>query len=319
MKNILILNLILLSTLGCTEDFFEEDLSSKTVQIITPQNAYNSIIRVVNFKWEAIDDVTHYEIQIVSPSFSNIINYVVDSSISSTEFDYTFEPGSYEWRIKAVNFSSETPFTPKGVIQIDTSSNLMGQTVDLYTPLNNTFINEEFPVFTWLNYNIADNYDIEIRTGTNFMLGTLLESANTTTPSYIPTNALTEGTFSWGVRANNNTSSTAFFSNSFDVDLTVPGIPSNLSPDSQTYNTNDAINFSWTRAVDNGTNPSQLYDSLFIYEDALLTSLYKRVALSSNGYQDSIANVGDYYWQVKTFDAAGNQGNLTSGHLITIQ
>ncbi len=307
---------------SCRDDVFERDLSKETVNVIIPQANYQSTIQQVHFKWEAVEGASQYRIQLVSPDFNNIQAFILDSVVQGTEFFYNLEPGTYAWKMRAENNSSETPYITDRIIQIDSTNDVSGQTVDLILPLNASYTNQTYPGFSWLSLSSADGYDVVVKTGSDFLTGTTVESSSISGTSYTLANALSEGDYIWGVRATNSStsSSTSYSTRTFRVDLTVPDPPTLITPDGDIFSPNQSFTYTWTQQIENGAYPSPLADSVYIYTDPSLTTLYKRFTTSSSSsYLDSIPTIGTYYWRAKTFDEAGNIGSFSSYNSFTIQ
>ena len=318
LKSSLILPIILFFT-SC-DGIFEKDLSTEQVNIILPQTNYQSTANNVSFKWNELKGVDNFRLQIVSVSFSNITEFTIDTLINNTTFDVNLSPGNYEWRIRGENNSSNTEYSLPRTIEITATSDLSQQVINLYLPLNNSYINTTLPSYSWASLTSATDYDIEIKSGNDFNLGTLVESSNSITNSFASSIALAEGEYTWGVTANNSTSQSATQTAGFTLDLTIPNAPSLIYPDNvNPINTGDAFTYSWNRALDNGAFPSPLKDSVYIYTDPSYTNLYKRFESSTTSKLDSITTVGTYYWRVKTFDEAGNIGSFSQANTFVIQ
>ena len=88
------------------------DLSNKTVPILAPVNNSKLKNPEVNLTWVAVEGATEYHVQIATPSFTHALQIVADSQISDTNLSQTLTASTtYEWRVKALNSSSETPYT----------------------------------------------------------------------------------------------------------------------------------------------------------------------------------------------------------------
>ena len=91
--------------LGGCEDIFVENISDDLVQTITPVNNAELKVGTVSFVWEELYGAEDYRVVIVSPSFSNIQNYVCDSILTGQRMDIVLlMPDMYEWSIEARNF-----------------------------------------------------------------------------------------------------------------------------------------------------------------------------------------------------------------------
>jgi hypothetical protein len=296
-----------------------KDLESEELLVYTPIDGFSTEIQQVHFKWEELQGAEFYHLQIVKPSFDSIVYFVADTNLTGNEFFLSLAPGTYSWRMRAYNGGSTTDWTIARLLQIDTTSDLTGQSLTPLSPSSGIYLNQPYPLLSCNYLNIADQYLFEIRLGASWTGGSTVESGSSTINSYTPNSPLSEGRYFWGVWAENSRpSNTAVFNAELLIDLTVPGQPINLSPNGSTQGTS-AFSFSWTRAIDNGIIQAPKSDSLFIYNDSGLSNLYKRTLVNGTTYVDSIPSTGTYYWVVKTFDAAGNIGQSSATATITIQ
>lgn len=299
---------------GCAKDLDNDELI-----VITPIDGYNTEIQQVHFKWNELQGAENYQLQIVQPSFDSILQFVADTILTGDEFHISLLPGSYVWRMRAYNGGSSTPWTAVRSLQVDSTSDLTGQSLTPLVPSSGTYTNQSYPTLQCQPINIAELYHFEIRSGTSWASGTYIVDSSSTVNSCTLLTPLSEGRYFWGVQASNSLPSyTSVHNSELLVDLSVPGQPFNLTPNGSTQTTG-AFTFSWTRAIDNGVIQSPQSDSLFIFTDSGLTNLYKRITLNGTTHVDSIPTAGAYYWIVKTFDAAGNIGQPSSTATITIQ
>ena len=288
--------------------------------LILPMDNYTSTTQQVHFKWEELEGVESYHLQIVTPSFSSPQAFIVDSSITDESFYINLTPGTYQWRIKGVNNSSETPYTQIRNIQIDSTTDLTGQTIQLLAPADNAYSNSQYPTLYWDDLYIADEYQIVVKSGSNWITGTVIDSDTVSTLSYAVTNALSSGEYIWGVRGINSTSVTDYSTRTLLIDLDVPGAPVLTNPiDSGNITSGAAFTYTWSRAADGGLITSPKYDSVYIYTNASLTDLYKRFETYNETHTDSISVAATYYWRVKTIDEAGNIGPFSSVFSFDVQ
>jgi hypothetical protein len=115
MKSSLIkINLLLAITgfifLTRCNDIFETDLEFKSVTLLGPADSLHSNLGTFTFWWDEVDGALMYNLQIVSPSFEKVGNLVIDTIVSTNKFTFPLTPGTYEWRLCALNSSSSTHF-----------------------------------------------------------------------------------------------------------------------------------------------------------------------------------------------------------------
>lgn len=147
-KNVskVLLGLVLLST-GCKE-FIEPSIEKKNTVLLAPSNGTESSVYSQTFWWEELDNALQYRLQVVTPDFKNTSRLILDTIITASKFNYTLDPGNYEWWVRAENGSSQTPYS-KAAFIINPSS-IEQQQVQLQSPANNLVTNQSSAVFKWL-------------------------------------------------------------------------------------------------------------------------------------------------------------------------
>lgn len=290
------------------KDIQEEDISGLTVVLHTPANSTTTEVLTHTFWWSKIDGATEYNLQIASPSFLTPEYLILDSNVTSNKYTFTLNPGSYEWRVKAMNGAYETDYTTY-TLQIDSTPDLSGQQIVLISPNDNFATNNQTITFKWYTLYNADDYRFEIRTPD--WNGSLAYPVTIT--QYDTLNiTLNEGFYVWGVQGQNLTSNSPFSSRSIVIDTTSPGIPVLTYPsDDATINdstlTNSEITFRWQRGSNSG---SEIKDSLYVSTDSLfLSGIIVSVHLADTVYTKAMTTEDEYFWKVRSIDAAGNYGN----------
>jgi hypothetical protein len=299
MKNknlfLVLLGIVILSV-SC-KDIVEMDLSNQSVVIIAPANNTQTPSSTQLFKWEELEGALEYQIQIVKPDFANIQQFVLDSTISSTEYMYSLLPGTYQWRIKALNGSSQSNYTTYN-LTIDSTLDLSGQLVALGLPVNNHYTNTAVTNFSWGSLSNATHYIFQILNSSGGAVYTQTIAGPATSASYTFT---AEGDYQWQVMAQNATSVSSPASRNISFDQTAPTAPSLSTPAANDTSSNPVF-LSWT------SDANAIMDSVFVYADTNLTVLVKDT-VTSNQFLNYTGIAGqDYFWRVKSRDAAGNWG-----------
>lgn len=305
--------MIVLSGLMACDEIIEPDLNDKRITIIAPTNNLQTTGLSHTFLWEELTNAEGYRLQIASPSFTEVQQLLLNEELTETQFEFTLSPGKYQWRIQGFNNTSNSSYVTYN-LTIDSTLDLTGSRVILNSPENETATNEQRPTFSWSRIDLADNYIFEIRTpdfqGSNAGTPVLLVSE-----TYTLTDDLEEGQYEWSVKAQNSLSESDYGTpRQLIVDITEPAAPSLTSPAANATISDTTTTFRWTRPSDNG---SALRDSLFIFEDQTLTILNRAVETSSDAFTDTIGP-GTYYWLVKSFDLAGNQGADSEARSFTV-
>lgn len=221
MKNtkfkIILLPLLFIAVVACEDILFEENLSEKAVTINAPVN--NSVLTntTVNFNWNPINEVDEYQIQIAKPAFSNAVQVMVDSTLTTNQISFTLESGNFEWRIRGMNNNSQTPYTTVSFsIEPETFDNdISGEEVQIIAPVDGAVVSNSEVTFSWEAVPFAENYKIQIATP-NFENATqLLANEVLTTTSYSHT--FLDGEYQWRVKAINSVSETLYSTFSLTV------------------------------------------------------------------------------------------------------
>ena len=298
---------------ACQKDIIVKDIENETVTALSPPDGYNTPNNSITFWWETIDGAEKYNIQIVSPSFSNIQQLITDSSVTTDKFTKVLTPGTYQWRVRATNNGGNTAWTTR-TLTIDTSSNLTYSAVILLSPIDSFYTNATSTALSWSPVSNATVYSLSIP-------GVLNSTSYSTTTATI--SFPTEGTYTWSVRAENSFSFSPYSSRKIFIDRTAPANSQNLS-----YPSNAATGVSidtvmrWTTVVDS------YKDVIAVSLDNFSTTLKTdTVSTSVSGVRTYlISNIDPapvsgttYYWKVKSVDKAGNAGSYSSVKYFSVQ
>jgi hypothetical protein len=286
------------------KDIFEPDISGRNVVLVAPGDMVTTNSNSQTFWWEEVEDALNYDLQIVSPSFTATEKMIIDTTISTNKFMLTLYPGMFEWRVKAMNGSSQTLFSSR-ILTIDSTMDLTGQKVALLNPEANDFTNLESIILKWAAIYNATKYVIEVRSP-DWNGANVINRGFITNDTIIVSN-LPEGNYEWGVQALNNMGATSFYTRKFTIDRTVPVHPALENPADKATVNQKSVTLKWNRVTDNG---SLLSDSLFVAVDSTFSASVIR--LQQRVYADSAkfdGEAGNYFWRVKTVDAAGNKSD----------
>lgn len=305
--------IVFISVYSC-DDIIEKDITNKNIILLAPANGMHSEFFTQTFYWEEVENAINYNLQIVSPSFSNIQHFIIDTLLVKNVFTYTLNPGTYEWRVKAMNGSSETKYNTFSLV-IDSTLNLSGQKLLLQIPNDNMITNASVIIFNWIGLNNAEYYHFKLEDSFNIVQISYPQINNTSImlPSVLYPDTVPEGIHKWSVQAINSISSSAFFSHSLTIDRTAQNIPTQLSPSDSIENSTNIV-FSWNS---DQSGYSNTFDSVYIYSDQALSNIIVSAKTTNENYSDSLG-VGTFYWRVRTFDLAGNQGVYSSAIKIII-
>ncbi|MDF2449480.1 MAG: hypothetical protein K0R26_1984 [Bacteroidota bacterium] len=301
---------------ACTKDFILKDIKNETVSIIAPADNLSTPNNNITFWWDELDGAEKYNLQIVKPNFNSISQLYVDTTITKNKFSYTFTPGTYQWRIKAINGGGSTVYTTRTLI-IDTTSNLNLVSVAMIAPASNTVLANNNVIFSWNQLPATTYYELLITSSTGSV--TTVSNIPTTSYSYIfPVSSGVEEKFSWKVKAYNSFSQTQNnLPRSFRIDHKSPSFPSLAYPVNVTT-VKDSGAFRWNYS---GIFSDIKFDSLFIgtYPDSTLTNpiiiVVPRAATNTSTFSikptlasptNTLTSSNYYWWKVKSIDSVGN-------------
>lgn len=288
---------------ACRKDFIVEDIKNKSITINAPANNLVTTNNKVTFWWEPLDGAEKYNIQVVKPNFAAITSIVSDTTLTGNKFDLNLQPGTYQWRIKAINNGGSTTFQTFNLV-VDTTSNLSSLTVSTIDPPANWLTGNKRVAFSWNSLNAATNYQVIIMNSTNG----IIKDTTTSLITYTYTFA-SQGVYSWKVRASNDFSISQYNTPlTFTIDVTAPAAPVLTSP------THNAVitptnNLVWNRVG----APDAKYDSIYVATDSLftnvisLTKAYTQSITVSSLNNSPPATSTIYWWRLRSVDSVGNR------------
>lgn len=308
---------LLLLSAGC-KDIISVNITEKTPEIIIPSNGQNVTVNPIHFKWEKMEGATKYRLQVVSPAFSNIQLYALDTVISSTDFYFPLDSNAYELKLTALNSGYQSKSLQGVYFNVNSSSGSgTGGPVVLETPVQGKYYKsaDQFQkTFRWRAVNNVASYEFYLKRGADFASATtLLYAPNLTLPSLnVDTMSFREGQYHWGVRAYlNGGQETAITKSNFYIDTTRPNTPTCVSPNS--YETPGNITFVWDNgSSDPGIVHSPVSSVLEVARDNNFTTDKQTFVVQGNTTVVNLLGMGNIYWRVKNRDEAGNESNYST-------
>ncbi len=104
------LAILFLPTMFCScDDFFEKDISERSVDIIAPLGRTSLPAGDVAFRWHAMERATGYRFTLVEPSFDRAARILADTLIVADSVARSYgctvllDAGEYEWSVEAFN------------------------------------------------------------------------------------------------------------------------------------------------------------------------------------------------------------------------
>ncbi len=302
MRKMLSLGILIQIMYSCVL-FEEPNVEEEWVEVIVPRDSLRTEIATQLFYWNEVSGAVDYELQLVTPTFERIDRFLLDTLVQGDKFTFTLAPGTYQWRIRALNFSSSTGFTTHTLF-IDSTSDLSNQQLILQTPFNRDTSARITINFSWLPLYNAEDYELELWTPTIGQNRVFNQTVSDAQVSYALAGT---GSFEWRVRARNSGSVSMYETRTFFIDREAPSIPLLSSPLEGANITNDTISFSWSRPQTSG---SSLHDTLYMSTDSTFvqkSKYYSRPTI----FNLTATPIGTYYWKVKTSDKAGNSGGFS--------
>lgn len=294
---------LLFIAFGCKE-FLEEDIKDRQVTLLSPGNQAQIPTYTINFLWEQLDDALEYRLQVVSPDFDSVSLYHVDTVVTTPKFSLSLEPGIYQWRVKALNGSSETVYTTGSFVIYE--SDLSKQVVVQTEPADQLLTANTALRFGWQTLFGATGYRLQIDTNNfadteNLLYDRVLESTrhNFTIPR--------EQVYQWRVRAESDTSQSLWSTvRQFTYDRTPPAVPTMVAPGNNA-SVPSPVTLRW-QAVSDATKYQ-----LYVYKSDSTTLYNTNYPLTLEGTSHSFtsSNIGErVIWRLRATDKAGN----TSGY-----
>jgi hypothetical protein len=108
-----------LAFLASCIDIFENDLSNSKVELLAPADEIITTELSNIFWWNYMEGALWYELQVVTPQFSNVTSLKLDTTIENNNFQFSLQPGVYQWRVRAFNGSSSTDFSTNSLTIIE--------------------------------------------------------------------------------------------------------------------------------------------------------------------------------------------------------
>lgn len=306
------------------ETIIAEDISAITPVLILPASADTVEFNPVHFKWAEIEGATNFHLQVVSPSFSQIDQYLLDTLVTGTDFFFDLDSNEYELMLTADNgaYTSETLGPIKFWVGSTTTST-SSDVVVLLTPADGLYVNEDFTnEFEWQDLSDEDYFEFSIREGSSFGTGTPIETlTNLSSTSITIAPTLTEGEYHWGVKAYFPSSESFYTLNTLYVDTVNPNKAVLSLPPNASFQTNGTIMFAWNNGTDGGTIVSPMYSKLQIATDVGFTDIIEEVEFigSTYDFDFTLSGLGLYHWRVLNNDDAGNDAPDSEIFTVTIQ
>lgn len=290
----------------------ETSISNEYVQLLSPSNGALFTASNIVLWWDAVDYAKQYKLQVVSPSFNSSQRLITSTVLEETSYELELSSGKYEWRVKAINNISETPYATGNfsVQNVDISNKF----VELYAPENNLLTNSTKIAFSWRKVNEYCSYNLIIKKD-SWDNGSIVGQFNISDTT--KTINLNDGIYYWGIKAiSSDKSETTVSVRSITIDTDSPLIPLITSPINQTETYDKNVQFSWEPASSN--DPILKYTIEIYYTINSKNSLIYTYNTSQRQMTYHFSLPGDYFWRIKAMDNAGNSSEYSSNFYFTV-
>lgn len=273
----------------------EEDISETEVEILAPGEDVVVKASSISFHWAAVDAATSYHLQIATPNFEQPQQIVADTEVEDNFFTEELPENTYEWRVRAVNSGYSTSFATAG-FTVESNEDFSSNRIVLLAPKDEFATNQEVVNLEWQEMPDATSYRVQITEQGNLI------KEETTTKKELEVE-LPEGEFVWKVRAENETRNTFYSSRKIQIDIVSPAVPELIKPADESTLTTETVNFEWKREEKAGSAET---DSLFVFKDVKMEELVEKEQVTTS-HNTILERQENYYWYMRSYDAAGNK------------
>jgi hypothetical protein len=243
-------------------------------------------------------------------------------TLTATSTTVSLNEAYYYWRVRAYDLAgNQGPFSTTDSFGVDISA---PTTVSLIEPSNNSYQNANAVNFAWYsstdNLSGVDHYVLQYALNSSFTQG-LVE---TTLVDTTFTENLSDTTYYWHVMAVDVAGNDGAFSATwqFEVDTQEPSVPNLVTPIGGTWYSDTLLDFEWSPVTNlnpfgQGISVERKAKNHLILLSPIQYILEIDTSVSfSTPFIDTCASTTSsvaldeafYYWRVRAFDMAGNQG-----------
>ena len=296
-------------------DSFDVDLTAPavpTLNAVLPDPTNNQRPELT---WTAVAGATDYALQVSSAAFlhggsqaegSLLFNGIV-AGTSWTSEKADLPEGPIYWRLASRDdVGNQSAFSAADDFTIDVTP----PDVPTLTPVSDPTA-DATPQLSWSAVTDAVAYRVQVSTDSGF--ATTLHDVSIAATSFTPGSALPETTIYWRVASRDVADNDSAFSaaNSFDLDLTPPGVPTQIAVTPDPTN-NRRPTMSW-----NAVSGASEYRFTLSVTGALGVAIDTTVSGTSYTPTFDLPE-GGIVWHVASRDALGNESAFSSGDTFTI-
>lgn len=302
-----------LLTLPACSEFMEESLEEQQVSLLSPGEQAELSNYDITFRWEPTEHALHYQLQVASPGFEQANSYYADTLVEGLRFSISLEPGSYQWRLRALNGSSQSAYTTRSFILYEGA--LSRQRVLLNSPTANWLTNLPQLTLAWERLYAATRYQLQVDTA-NFQDEDRLVLNEELLGTSYGIQLERDGLYQWRVMAKNDTAASAWSEvHRFTLDTEPPAKAVPRSP-ADGANLALPVSLSWEGIAD--------ADHYLVYafgSDGItpISSVYPaRAGGTSHTFNTEVELGTRIIWRVRAVDAAGNEGEWSDARAFVV-
>ena len=271
-----------------------ENLTGKSVTVIAPIQGAVIKSTQTTFLWEPLAGADNYRVTVVSPSFDNPVSVAMDETISETTLRADLPDGVYQWRITAMNASSQT-FPQTYGFSVDTGSDIGDRQITIIAPTPGIEMSTGNVAFAWEPLAGAEKYRLTV-VSPSFDNVQVFVDDMTVTETVVRMD-LADGAYQWRIQALNASSQTTPQVNSFSVktDNDIRNKTVNVtSPKEGTVLTGPEVTFLWDRLAGAEEYKVTIVSPSF----GNITQVIDDRSLKDNSFRISLTE-GSYQWRIQ--------------------
>lgn len=277
--------------------------------LLSPSNGAKDLSVSPSLQWTSVSGAKTYRVQISKESNFAILsldNAAVTSN--SLQVNGLQDGATYYWRVSATNESGSSSYS--SVWSFQTKLALIPPTAPVLTsPSNNATGLATTLKMTWNAVTIATGYTLEVSKNPDF--STLVIDNKTLTTNEFTVSGLEEDTsYYWRVRASNSAGNSPYsLVRTFRTvkPITIPNIPTLLSPSDAAQEISIVPNLEWTLV-----NGAKTYRVQLSKDSNFGTVLLDNASVTVNSLRINDLEEGvTYYWRVSAGNEAGNSAFST--------
>ncbi|MFZ1082077.1 MAG: fibronectin type III domain-containing protein [Candidatus Kryptoniota bacterium] len=281
---------------------------------ISPADGSPNVTLPVTFTWNSVTNATSYELIVATDNLlqSRVVDEPSLPGTSSAPAGLLYST-QYYWEVQA-DSSTGTSDTVISSSQVVSFTTLAPPPVpSLVSPANDSTNAPLSVTLSWSASTNADSYQVELSTSSGFTSMVLNDSATTSTSVLTPT--LSPGTiYYWQVRAINAAGLSDFSTTFSFTTLSLPSVPTLVSPDSGLTNQPLSNTLSWSTSSNAASYQVELSTSSGFTSTVINDSATASTSIPTGALSTSTT----YYWRVRAINAAGLSSFSTAWSFTTL-